>query len=84
MEQFTIYLKEPQKRHLLIEFLKRMEFLEWESLEKSKVKQDAKTTLIVEEKSSTPAKDFVNKWRGFLDESDIKDAKWEYLSNKYL
>ncbi len=35
MEQFTIYLKEPQKRDLLIEFLKRMEFLEWESLEKS-------------------------------------------------
>lgn len=31
MEQFTIYLKEPQKRQLLIEFLMRMEFLEWET-----------------------------------------------------
>jgi hypothetical protein len=30
MEQFTIYLKEPQKRQLLIELLMKMDFLEWE------------------------------------------------------
>lgn len=36
------------------------------------------------EPSLTPAKDFVNKWKGFLNEEDIKDAKSNYLSDKYL
>ncbi|PIY10286.1 MAG: hypothetical protein COZ18_06245 [Flexibacter sp. CG_4_10_14_3_um_filter_32_15] len=84
MEQFTIYLKEPQKRQLLIEFLKKMDFLEWESLEKPVSKEDVNTESNEEKTTSTPAKDFVTKWKGFLKESDIKDAKWEYLSKKYL
>ncbi len=49
MEQFTIYLKEPQKRQLLIEFLMRMEFLEWEtSVSKNdvEVKSEKKWTTI--------------------------------------
>lgn len=44
MEQFTIYLKEPQKRQLLIEFLMRMEFLEWESLEKTTSENTVETS----------------------------------------
>ncbi len=83
MEQFKIYLKEPQKRDLLIAFLKRMEFLEWESLEKSISESKIESDLRFQN-SSTPARDFVKKWKGFLKESEIKDAKWEYLSKKYL
>jgi hypothetical protein len=84
MEQFTIYLKEPQKRQLLIDFLMKMDFLEWESLEKTTLKKELKVTSVTKNNSPTPAKDFVNKWKGFLNEEDIKDAKWEYLSKKYL
>jgi hypothetical protein len=84
MEQFTIYLKEPQKRQLLIDFLMKMDFLEWESLEKTTLKKELKVTSVTKRNSSTPAKDFVNKWKGFLSDADIENAKSNYLLNKYL
>lgn len=79
MEQFTIYLKEPQKRQLLIEFLMRMEFLEWETSKRTSTSVSNSV-----QKSVSPAKDFVNKWKGFLSDTDAKDSKWDYLSDKYL
>jgi hypothetical protein len=55
-----------------------------EELEKLGLIKVTQTDSTTKTKSSTPAKDFVNKWKGFLNEEDIKDAKWEYLSKKYL
>ena len=34
-------------------------------------------------KRKSKAKDFVEKWAGFLRDDNIDDAKYEYLSEKY-
>ena len=73
MEQFKIYLKEPQKRDLLIEFLKRMEFLEWESLENS-VSQKKVENSKKEEKWTTIGSISAN---GKADNLNLKDFAYD-------